>query len=231
MGLSLPPISGFSNQGDFEHHLRQQDRGRVTEAQIQDFASIAQSFAADARQNCPVCLGETTSIPSFPAHLAHHLERIAVFSLPREVSDEDTTSLASFRAMPRSMSDRSSISTNLPILSSQGSVAGSHSEHQEQSLLVGDTIQWFRDNGGCDLVPPQQPASPLDAATLHAFHDSPEFTSWYNGSSAQRLVCHAQNKSRKVSQEPQWMNRLTFLNSQKPEIVFIRCISPSQIDS
>jgi len=194
------PSLTFPNQQVFEHHLRQQDRGHVTEAQIKDFASIAQSFAEDTRQTCPICLEETTSIPLFPAHLAHHLERIATFSLPREVDDEDSTSLASFRAVPRSMSDRLSLDSDSSVLSSKNSVAGSHLEYIEQSSLEDDIVKWLDDICDFDLGPPEQPVGSLDAATLYAFQESPEYTSWYNGTSPGRLVCRAETNARKVSQ-------------------------------
>jgi hypothetical protein len=190
------PATTFSNQYDFEQHLRQQNHGHVTEAQIKDFASIAQSFAEDARPKCPICLEGSTSIPLFPAHLAHHLERIATFSIPRGIEDEDSTSLASFKAIPRSMSDRLSINSDLSTSSSQDSAASSH---HEQSPLTDEIVQWFLAIGDCDLRPPAQPASSLDPALLHALQESPEYTSWYDGTSPGRLVCRADTDARKVS--------------------------------
>ena len=197
------PTTTFSNQHDFEQHLRQENHGHVTESQIKDFASIAQSFAEDVRPKCPICLEQSTSIPLFPAHLAHHLERIATFSIPRGIEDEDSTSLASFKAIPRSMSDRPSINSNLSISSSQDSAARSR---HEQSPLKDEIVQWFLAIGDCDLRPPAQPASSLDPALLYGLQESPEYTSWYDGSSPGRLVCRADTDARKVSHYVQRLN-------------------------
>jgi hypothetical protein len=193
------PSVPFSNQHDFEQHLRQQGHGNVTDAQVKDFASIAQSIADDTRQKCPVCLEETASIPQFPAHLAHHLERIATFSIPREVDEEDTTSLTSFKAIPRSMSDRTSLDSEFSAFSSQDSATGSDHVIHERTLLKDDILQWFNDISGCDLGPPQQSASSLDPAMLYAFLESPEYGSWYNMPSPRRLVCCAEVDAQKVS--------------------------------
>ncbi|KAG9556097.1 hypothetical protein KCU71_g11693, partial [Aureobasidium melanogenum] len=105
----------------FEQHLRDEDHGNVTETQIKDFASIAQSTANDLREQCPICLEDATSIPQFSAHLAHHMERIAIFSIPRGLDDGGLMSLASFKAVPRSMSDRTSISLGFSSLASKNS--------------------------------------------------------------------------------------------------------------
>lgn len=90
--------------------MRGEDHDNVTEMQIKDFASIAQSTTKDFREQCPICLEDAASIHQFSAHLAQHLERIATFSIPRELDHGGSMSLASSRAVPRSMSDRICIS-------------------------------------------------------------------------------------------------------------------------
>ncbi|KAH0190076.1 hypothetical protein KCU99_g8652, partial [Aureobasidium melanogenum] len=131
------PSVWFSHQQAFEQHLRNEDHGNVTETQIKDFASIAQSTTNDLREQCPICLEDAASIPQFSAHLAHHLERIATFSIPRELDHEDSTSLASSRAVPRSMSDRASISLESSPFSSKNST---EDIDPNERILLNDNI-------------------------------------------------------------------------------------------
>jgi hypothetical protein len=194
------PSVPFSNQDDFEQHLHQRGHGNVTEAQIKDFASIAQSIAEDARSKCPICSEDTAKIPQFPAHLAHHLERIATFAIPREVDDGDSTSLASFKAILRSTSDRTSINSDLSLFS-QDSAKSYDPVSPERYMPEHDIIQWFNRIGDCNLGPPQQLADSLDPDLLHAFQA--EYASWYDEDSPPRLVCRTKTDARKVSQQAQ----------------------------
>jgi len=84
----------------------------------------------------------------------------------------------------------------------KNSVAGSHLEYTGQSSLEDDIVQWFQDVGVHNLGPPEQLVSSLDAATLYAFQESPEYTLWYSETSPRRLVCRAETNARKVSQYP-----------------------------
>jgi hypothetical protein len=198
------PSVPFSNQYDFEQHLRQQGHGKVTEAQIKDFASIAQSIAEDTRSKCPICSEDTAKIPQFPAHLAHHLERIATFALPREVDGRDSTSLASFRAISRSMSDRTSINSDISVFPFQYSAKSSEHVSPERFIPKDEIIQWFNDISDCDLGPPQRPASSLDPDLQHAFQA--EYASLYDKESLARLLCRAKTDARRVSPQAQLLD-------------------------
>jgi hypothetical protein len=98
------------------------------------------------------------------------------------------------------MSDRTSINSDLSIFSSQDSAKSSDHVSPERYIPKDDIIQWFNDIGDFDLGFSQQPASFLDPAILYSFLGSPDYASWYNGTSLRTLVCRAESATLKVSQ-------------------------------
>jgi hypothetical protein len=195
------PSVPFPNQHDFEQHLLQQGHGDITDAQLKDFVSIARSIAEDTREKCLVCWEETESIPHFPAHLAHHLERMATFSMPRELDDEDTTSLTSLRAIPRGTSERTSLNSDVSGSQTPGKFRNDETVAFGRASLDDDIVQWFTDISDCDLGPVQDSTSSLDVAMVYAFLESPECASWLDTRSPRRLIFRAGVHVQKVSQQ------------------------------
>lgn len=157
----------------------------LTHFQITEFASIAQSISADLRVNCPVCLAETASIPQFPAHLANHQERIALFALPR-LTDDGDSSLASFKAVPQSISDRGSFSSASSNASWLKPTRNDPPADRQQEYSKGEIVSWLLDL--CAVKPQEQTSSSLDPAILQSFWDRSEITTRVNSSSPQRLI-------------------------------------------
>lgn len=96
----------FASEAVLRDHLQQDHT--MTSAHIDVFARISRFSRHDDRSKCPICLHDAKDIPDFTSHLANHLERIAIFSLPRNVDPEGGGSEMSNIAAPQSMSNSNS---------------------------------------------------------------------------------------------------------------------------
>jgi tetratricopeptide (TPR) repeat protein len=79
-------------------HLHTQHSESLTESQISDLVDAAETSPIDERVVCPICLGEGPFTKGLQNHLANHLERIALFALPRGSGDAEDGSNASSNA-------------------------------------------------------------------------------------------------------------------------------------
>ncbi|KAF4440843.1 hypothetical protein FACUT_3161 [Fusarium acutatum] len=70
------------------HLLREHDRGLSGE-QLEDLTSVSKLGRVDDRHICPICFKEQPFPKGLTNHLANHLERIALFALPRTISSDD----------------------------------------------------------------------------------------------------------------------------------------------
>ncbi|KAG5766646.1 hypothetical protein H9Q72_005310 [Fusarium xylarioides] len=83
------PHALYATAADFKRHLlREHDRGLSGE-QLEDLATVSKLGRVDDRDICPVCFKEQPFPKGLTNHLANHLERIALFSLPRTISDDE----------------------------------------------------------------------------------------------------------------------------------------------
>jgi len=186
----------FTTKQNLERHLRDEDHGFINGEQIAEFANIAQSVIEDDRSQCPICLEVTACVPQFAAHLAHHLERIAVFSLPL-LSDARDSSVASHKAAPQSIDDQDTLPSVLSDCSWFES-AQDDSVHDVQKRRLGDKIvQWLLEFAYLD--PQKVPLSLVNPPSLQSFLERSDISSWRNGSSPQWLICCSLDQTRLVS--------------------------------
>ncbi|RBQ77434.1 hypothetical protein FVER14953_21696 [Fusarium verticillioides] len=83
------PDALYATAADFKRHLlREHDRGLSGE-QLEDLAAVSRLGRVDDRDICPICFEEQPFPKGLTNHLANHLERIALFSLPRTISSDE----------------------------------------------------------------------------------------------------------------------------------------------
>lgn len=64
----------------------------LAESEIEELLSILASAHADDREFCPICLQNCPFPKGITNHIANHLERIALFALPKNSKDDETNS-------------------------------------------------------------------------------------------------------------------------------------------
>ncbi|KAF5622007.1 meiosis-specific serine threonine kinase mek1 [Fusarium sp. NRRL 52700] len=72
----------------YGHLSRDHDRGLSVE-QLQDLTDVSRLGRIDDRDACPICFKEQPFPKGLTNHLANHLERISLFSLPRTISSQE----------------------------------------------------------------------------------------------------------------------------------------------
>lgn len=105
------PSLNFSTQELLEAHLETSHKDIPSSRARTDFSEISEATFDDTRDKCPFCLVATNNILNMPNHLANHLERVATFSLPRHLDDNEEASSGNsdeaIVAMSRSLSSHS----------------------------------------------------------------------------------------------------------------------------
>jgi hypothetical protein len=190
------PLLQFPNQESLERHLHREVHQGMTGHSIRDYASISHLAADDSRLQCPICLEMTSCIPHFPAHLAHHMERIATFSLPRMIDDDEKASTLSHKAVLHSRIG-SSLDSDLNF--SDGFVAPWLDEAdnygQRESISV-----WLAPDA-FSKPPGREPFS-MDATLWRGFITGSAFKAWSMGDPLWRIYCCGSHKSRLVFYNP-----------------------------
>lgn len=80
------------------NHLRTPHTSSLTKSQISDLVDVAETSLIDERTFCPICLIDGPFQKGLHNHLANHLERIALFALPRGIGEAVEGSNASSNA-------------------------------------------------------------------------------------------------------------------------------------
>ncbi|KAF5698711.1 kinase domain-containing protein [Fusarium mundagurra] len=83
------PEALYATSASFQSHLLQEhDRG-ISGEQLADLTNVSKLGRVDDRDACPICFEKRPFPKGLTNHLANHLERIALFSLPRTISSDD----------------------------------------------------------------------------------------------------------------------------------------------
>ncbi|MCJ1465208.1 hypothetical protein MMC07_003824 [Pseudocyphellaria aurata] len=78
---------------DFEQHL-QNDHGKsALNADLSNAISVAEEVTESSDRGCPFCLYSITDNHTLRNHIATHLQRIALFALPRSTENEDASEI------------------------------------------------------------------------------------------------------------------------------------------
>ena len=68
-------------------HLQMDHASRLTDGQMDSLVELSGVSVSDERSHCPICFEPGPFAKGLENHLAHHLERFAMFALPRPVQD------------------------------------------------------------------------------------------------------------------------------------------------
>ena len=103
----------YRTRAALEDHLRSNHLDSFPESQLTTIADVGETTTMDIRQKCPICHVSVDDLGSsdFHNHIANHLERIAVFSLPSAVeNDSDGASSIASRGWSGTSQDLSDLS-------------------------------------------------------------------------------------------------------------------------
>ncbi|OAL28229.1 hypothetical protein AYO22_02935 [Fonsecaea multimorphosa] len=88
-----PYVSTFPTVAAYKHHIRDMHESNGTELESTELLRIGESAPEVADRPCPICLADIPEAKDLQQHIAAHLIRIALFSLPRSTdADVDTDS-------------------------------------------------------------------------------------------------------------------------------------------
>ncbi|KIY01465.1 uncharacterized protein Z520_03017 [Fonsecaea multimorphosa CBS 102226] len=83
----------FPTVAAYKHHIRDMHESNGTELESTELLRIGESAPEVADRPCPICLADIPEAKDLQQHIAAHLIRIALFSLPRSTdADVDTDS-------------------------------------------------------------------------------------------------------------------------------------------
>ncbi|KAK0656929.1 hypothetical protein B0T16DRAFT_366690, partial [Cercophora newfieldiana] len=83
------PSRVFERQDEFENHLASEHSDRSDGVKTALLLSATDSTVSNANRCCPVCRATTLTSPKdLNSHIARHLERFALFALPRSAGDD-----------------------------------------------------------------------------------------------------------------------------------------------
>lgn len=81
----------YHSPDELKAHLQRDHVGLLTDAQIDSLVGLSDVSLLDERPHCPICFEPAPFLRGLESHLAHHLERLAMFALPISVvADADS---------------------------------------------------------------------------------------------------------------------------------------------
>ncbi|KAF5688684.1 wd40 repeat protein [Fusarium denticulatum] len=83
------PDALYATAADFKRHLLREHDKSLSDEQLEDLVTVSKLGRVDDRDICPICFEEQPFPKGLTNHLANHLERIALFSLPRTISNDE----------------------------------------------------------------------------------------------------------------------------------------------
>ncbi|KAH6994945.1 hypothetical protein EDB80DRAFT_781388 [Ilyonectria destructans] len=160
----------YSEESAFRRHLAEQHKNWISSSHSQSIINSCEQRRTPEYTECPFCrvprqisddtnshddIGDPTMIPAarLKQHLAQHMERLALFTLPRTCFDlDDEESCASAMAIPGSDGSGSNLSEIL------GSIAFSSDDNQEDAIETSsddnqeDAIETSSDDNQEDAI-------------------------------------------------------------------------------
>jgi len=103
----------FRSSSSLEDHLHRGHPGSFPEEQLSSIIRVGETSAIDLRQACPICFVAVTMERGLQNHIANHLERLAVFALPKDVDSTEGELDGASSAASRGRSVGSSASQHL----------------------------------------------------------------------------------------------------------------------
>lgn len=82
----------YPSKDQYKLHLSQAHSGSFqvgNQEQLEVLCTTAVGISRQPRRKCPICPEENSNQDGLQKHIAHHLERLSTFALPRSASDSD----------------------------------------------------------------------------------------------------------------------------------------------
>ncbi|KAF2651383.1 hypothetical protein K491DRAFT_97807 [Lophiostoma macrostomum CBS 122681] len=130
------PTSVYHTTDGLRDHIRQVHADSVPEYQLESIVKVGETSTVDLREKCPICCVTADMEGGLKNHIANHLERLACFSLPNCVADDDSDGTSGAGTRGGSTTSNSSQSGTLRT----SSRVSSHSTRSNSSLRGDDSI-------------------------------------------------------------------------------------------
>ena len=132
----------YRTRAGLEDHLRSHHMDSIPASQLSAIVNVGETTTLDMRQRCPIChvSSDDDSISDFQNHLANHLERIATFSLPSAVENDDGGSSVASRGWSGTSQDLSDMSLLSEI-----------TEHAQETIALNASLDPSGDTLPIDL--------------------------------------------------------------------------------
>ena len=127
----------FRSSSNLEDHLHREHPGSFPEEQLSSIIRVGETSAIDLRQACPICFVAATMEGGMQNHIANHLERLAVFVLPKDVDGIEDELDGASSAASRGRSVGSSASQRLI---SESSYSDSISRQSDNAAYVDSNL-------------------------------------------------------------------------------------------
>jgi tetratricopeptide (TPR) repeat protein len=124
------PDTVYTSAAGLRHHLSTEHSGTLTSTQMEDLIDVYSFSFADDRKFCPICFQEQPFGRGMANHLANHLERIALFSLPRTYSENADFDERTGEAHSNKPDSRGSFNTEQDLDNSDDETAGDAEGHR-----------------------------------------------------------------------------------------------------
>ncbi|KAG9780374.1 hypothetical protein KCU88_g3711, partial [Aureobasidium melanogenum] len=115
----------------FKEHMEMHHPADIDLVSSQTYLRSCESFSASADRPCPICLFSAADARSLHSHIALHLERFSLFSLPRGAGDDEKDDVGSdvaVDAVQHSRDDESELSVDI----------GDEWDNLEEAVRMGD---------------------------------------------------------------------------------------------
>ncbi|KAF2750319.1 hypothetical protein M011DRAFT_465087 [Sporormia fimetaria CBS 119925] len=107
------PHAVYSSRTGLEKHLQSDHKENFPRIQLESIIKVGETSSVDMRKKCPICLADADdTLGPLHNHIAHHLERLASFSLPIVAQDDVSAAGSSIASgAPSTLSGFSSTGT------------------------------------------------------------------------------------------------------------------------
>ena len=170
------PEHVYSSAAGLRNHLTAEHTGNLTDDELDGLVEVYSSTLVDDRTHCPVCLQAPPFANGMANHLANHLERAALFALPRSQPEADESEAGSADTQRKRAGSRGSFASDGTLSSFAGTVSDHSAEGSESQMQdpYMDHERWVgtghTESGMADRIPPRRPRSAITEELREIFY-------------------------------------------------------------
>ncbi|CAM1509045.1 Fc.00g027840.m01.CDS01 [Cosmosporella sp. VM-42] len=168
----------YTSPEGLRNHLESEHEGAIKEAQIADLIRLCAFNFEDARKVCPICFQQQPFTRGLTNHLANHLERFALFALPRFHVEVENSAEGNEVSRRNQRGSRTSLDTDQSLnFSDRGKVGDSGSVSSEYPKPRGRLRIAVAGGGGLGaLIAKELSKAEHDIAVLSRYDRTIEYT-------------------------------------------------------